>query len=489
MAKANVKDGTKTSRSKSKDPSIRKETDFWGEVTIPAGAYYGSRVARALVHFDIGEERMPRSIIRAFGILKKATTTINAELNLISKDKANLIIKATEDVISGDLDAHFPLTVWQSGAGAQTNMNVNEVIANRAIEISGGQIGTRTPIHPNDDVNKSQSSNDAFSTAMHIAAAEEVKRVLLPVLKKLRNTLEKKSNEFTNIVKVGRTHLVDAAPLSLGQEISAYVQQIDNDIDRLEHSILGLYELPIGGTAVGTGLNAPKDFGEKVSRQISKITKLPFVSANNKFESLASHDALVFSHGALKTLACTLLKLSNDIILLASGPRCGIGELKLPDNDLNSLIMPGKVNPIQCEALNMVCAQVLGNDTTISFAGASGQLQLNTFKPVIIYNYLQSTHLLAAACKLFEKYCLAGLKPNKDKISEYLNNSLIVAMALAPHIGYEATANAVQVANKHNISLKEAVTVKLKLLSEDEYERIANPANMVFRDFTTLRKR
>ncbi|HPU23512.1 MAG TPA: class II fumarate hydratase, partial [Candidatus Kapabacteria bacterium] len=378
--------------------ATRIEKDTMGEIEVPNEFYYGAQSARSLIHFAIGTEKMPRPIIRAMGILKKAAALVNSDLGILPKEKAELIVKAADEVIEGKLDAHFPLSIWQTGSGTQTNMNTNEVISNRAIEIAGGELGSKKPIHPNDDVNKSQSSNDTFPTAMHIAAAEEIVRRLIPAVTKLRDTLAKKSEEFKDIIKVGRTHLQDAVPLTLGQEFSAYVHQLNKALERIDKVLPDLYELAIGGTAVGTGLNAHPEFAERTARKISELTGLPFVSAPNKFEALAAHDALVFAHGAMKTLAASLMKIANDIRWLASGPRCGIGEISIPENEPGSSIMPGKVNPTQSEAMTMVCVQVFGNDTAINFGGASGNFELNVFKPVIIYNFLQSVRLLSDTC-------------------------------------------------------------------------------------------
>ncbi len=456
----------------------RIEKDTMGEIEVPADVYYGAQSARSLIHFAIGNERMPRELIRAMGILKKAAAIVNAELGKLPEDKCNLITRATDDVIEGRLDAHFPLSVWQTGSGTQSNMNTNEVIANRAIEFAGGVLGSKDPVHPNDDVNKSQSSNDTFPTAMHIAAAEELNNKLLPALAILRVALQQKSEEFKDVIKVGRTHLMDAVPLTLGQEFSAFVQQIDNSIDRINLVLPGLYQLALGGTAVGTGLNTHPEFAEKAAAKIAELTGLPFTSAPNKFEALASHDALVFAHGALKTLAAALMKIANDVRWLASGPRCGLGEISIPENEPGSSIMPGKVNPTQSEAMTMVAAQVMGNDATINLAGASGNFQLNVFKPVIIYNFLQSARLLTDTCTMFNMHCVSGIKPNKEKIQHYVENTLMLVTALNTHIGYDNAAKLAKHAHKNDTTLKKAA-IELEILSEEEFNEKVRPENML----------
>lgn len=456
----------------------RVEKDSMGEIEVPNDKYYGAQSARSLIHFDIGIEKMPRPVIRAMGILKKASALANAELGVLPKDKADLIVKAADEVIEGKLDAHFPLSIWQTGSGTQSNMNSNEVISNRAIEMAGGEMGSKKPIHPNDDVNKSQSSNDTFPTAMHIAAAEEINRLLIPAVTELRDTLKNKSVEFKDIIKVGRTHLMDAVPLSLGQEFSGYVHQLDKALQRINLVLPDLYELALGGTAVGTGLNAHKDFSVTVARYIAEISELPFVTAPNKFEALASHDALVFAHGSLKTLAASLMKIANDIRWLASGPRCGLGELFIPENEPGSSIMPGKVNPTQSEAMTMVATQVFGNDTTINIAGASGNFELNVFKPVLIYNFLQSVRLLADTCRMFNEHCALGIEPIKDKISFYLNNTLMLVTALNPHIGYDNSAKIAKHAHKTGGTLKDAA-IELGFLTSEEFDQKVRPENML----------
>ncbi|MCX7909652.1 MAG: class II fumarate hydratase [Ignavibacteria bacterium] len=456
----------------------RIERDSMGEIEVPANVYWGAQTQRSLIHFRIGEEKMPRPIIRAFGILKKACAIVNYELGLLAKEKMELIVRACDEVIEGKLDDQFPLSVWQTGSGTQTNMNVNEVISNRAIELAGGELGSKRPIHPNDDVNKSQSSNDTFPTAMHIAAAEVLNSQLLPSVANLRNTLKKKSEEFKDLIKIGRTHLMDAVPLTLGQEFSGYVQQLDNAIERIHLVLPGLYELAIGGTAVGTGLNTHPEFAERVSKKVSELTGLPFVSAPNKFEALASHDAIVFAHGALKTLAASLMKIANDIRWLASGPRCGLREITIPENEPGSSIMPGKVNPTQSEAMTMVCVQVFGNDVTINFAGASGNFELNVFKPVIIYNFLQSARLLTDTCIMFNEHCAIGIEPVKERLDFYVKNSLMLVTALNPYIGYDNAAKIAKYAYKNNTTLKQAA-VELGLLTEEKFDEIVRPEKML----------
>lgn len=456
----------------------RIETDTMGEVKVPSNKYYGAQTARSLMNFKIGGDRLPREMIRALGIVKKAAALTNKELGTLDSEKADLIIKAAEEVIEGKLDDHFPLVIWQTGSGTQSNMNANEVIANRAIEMAGGVLGSKKPIHPNDDVNKAQSSNDTFPTAMHIAAAEQINKRLIPMVRKLRDTLQKKSDEFSNVIKIGRTHLMDAVPLTLGQEFSGYVTQLNNDLKRIEMSLNGLYELALGGTAVGTGLNTHKDFAVTVAKHIANITGLPFVTAPNKFEALASHDALVFASGALKTLACSLMKIANDIRWMASGPRAGLFEISIPENEPGSSIMPGKVNPTQSEAMTMVCAQVIGNDVAINIGGMSGNFELNVFKPMIIFNFLNSVRLLSDACESFNDNCAVGIKPNLDNIKKYLDSSLMLVTSLNPVIGYDNAAKVAKKAFKENITLKEAA-LKLELLSEEKYDEIVKPEKMI----------
>ncbi len=456
----------------------RIETDSMGEIKVPTNKYYGAQTARSLMNFKIGGERFPREIIRALGILKKAAALTNKELGILPTEKADLIVKAADEVIEGKLDEHFPLVVWQTGSGTQTNMNANEVISNRAIELSGGQMGSKKPIHPNDDVNKAQSSNDTFPTAMHIAAVEEIHRRLIPMVTKLRDALAKKSEEFKSIIKIGRTHLMDATPLTLGQEFSGYVQQLTNGLERINSCIPHLYELALGGTAVGTGLNTHPDFSVKAAAKIAELTGKPFVSARNKFEALAAHDALVETSGVLKTLAASLMKIANDVRWLGSGPRSGIGELLLPENEPGSSIMPGKVNPTQSEAMTMVCAQVFGNDTTVTFAGASGNFELNVFKPVIIFNVLQSIKLLADACESFTDNCVVGIKANEINLKKNLENSLMLVTALNPHIGYDNAAKVAKKAHKENKTLKEAA-IELNLLTAEKFDEVVRPEKMI----------
>ncbi|GIV54391.1 MAG: fumarate hydratase class II [Candidatus Kapaibacterium sp.] len=459
-------------------PQTRLESDTMGTIEVPADKYYGAQTARSLIHFAIGTERMPRELIRAFGILKKAAALVNAELGLLTTAKRDLIVAAAEEVIAGTLDEHFPLSVWQTGSGTQTNMNVNEVIANRAIERAGGVMGSKAPIHPNDDVNKSQSSNDTFPTAMHIAAAEQLVKHLLPAVRQLQSTLEQKAHAFADIIKIGRTHLMDAVPLTLGQEFSGYVQQLAYGIERIEASLERLYDLAIGGTAVGTGLNTHPAFAERVAARIAELTGLPFRSAPNKFEALAAHDALVFAHGGLKTLACSLMKIANDIRWMASGPRCGLNEIFIPENEPGSSIMPGKVNPTQSEAMTMVCAQVLGNDVAINIGGASGNFELNVFKPMIIYNVLQSIRLLGDACRMFDEHCARGIEPNRERLQYYVQHSLMLVTALNPHVGYDNAARIAKHAYTNGLSLRQAA-IELGILDGETFDRIVRPEAML----------
>jgi fumarate hydratase class II len=457
--------------------TFRTEQDTMGQVEVPTDAYYGAQTTRWLRNFEIGAEKMPPELIVAFGILKKAAALVNRKLGLLPDEKANLIVQAAEEVIDGKLHAHFPLSVWQTGSGTGTNMNVNEVIANRAIELAGGVIGSKTPVHPNDDVNKSQSSNDTFPTAMHIAAAVALTAELIPAVSSLAAALKSKSQEFSHIVKIGRTHLMDAVPLTLGQEFSSYAEQINRSRQRIEQCLPRLYELALGGTAVGTGLNTHPEFAQRVARQIADLTGLPFVTAPNKFEALAAHDTLVETSAALKTLAVSLTKIANDVRWLSSGPRCGIGELAIPANEPGSSIMPGKVNPTQCEMLTMVAVQVMGNDTTITFSGASGNFELNVYKPVIIYNLLQSIRLLTDGCQSFADTCVTGLTPNKSVIQKHLQTSLMLVTALAPHIGYDKAAQIAKMAHQEGTTLRQAV-VSGGFLSADEFDRIVQPDKM-----------
>ena len=459
---------------------VRTESDSMGPIEVPADKYWGAQTQRSLHHFSIGgpTERMPAEVVRAFGILKKACALVNAELGKLPKDKADLIVRAADEVIDGKLDEHFPLYVWQTGSGTQSNMNANEVISNRAIEMAGGRLGSKTPIHPNDDVNMSQSSNDTFPAAMHIAAATAVVELLHPAVTDLRDALDAKAKDFDDIVKIGRTHLQDAVPLTLGQEFSGYVAQLDEDLRRLEQSLPGLYELAIGGTAVGTGLNAPAGFGEKAAAKIAELTGLPFTSAPNKFAALAAHDAMVFGHGAIKTLAASLMKIANDIRWLGSGPRSGLGELALPENEPGSSIMPGKVNPTQSEAMTMVCTQVFGNDVAITVAGSQGNFELNVFKPVMIRNFLHSVRILADVCLTFREFCVAGIKPNRERIAALVDQSLMLVTALTPKIGYDKAAEIAEKAHHEGTTLKEAA-LALGYLTETEYDDAVRPEKMV----------
>jgi len=457
---------------------FRIESDSMGEIKVPGDKYYGAQTARSLMNFKIGGNRFPRELIRALGILKKAAALVNKELGILPSGKADLIEKAADEVIDGKLDDHFPLVVWQTGSGTQTNMNANEVISNRAIEISGGVMGSKKPVHPNDDVNKAQSSNDTFPTAMHIAAVEEIHRRLIPMISKLRDALEKKSGEFNSIIKIGRTHLMDATPLTLEQEFSGYVQQLTNGLERINGTLPRLYELALGGTAVGTGLNTHPEFAVKSAKKISEITGKPFVTARNKFEALATHDAMIELHGVLKTLAASLMKIANDIRWLGSGPRCGLGEIHLPENEPGSSIMPGKVNPTQSEAMTMVCAQVFGNDVAVNFGGASGNFELNVFKPVIIFNVLNSIRLLSDACESFTDNCVVGIEANKININKHLENSLMLVTALNPHIGYDNAAKVAKKAHKENKTLKEAA-IELGLLTAEKFDEIVRPEKMI----------
>ena len=455
----------------------RKESDSMGDIRVPADRYYGAQTARSLTNFKIGGDRFPRELIRALGILKKAAAATNASLGVLDATKADLIMRAADEVIEGKLDDHFPLVVWQTGSGTQTNMNANEVIANRAIELAGGKLGSKNPIHPNDDVNRGQSSNDTFPTAMHIAAAEQLAHRLVPMVKRLRDTLKAKSEAFDDVVKIGRTHLMDAVPLTLGQEFSGYVQQLDNALDRIESAQDGLLELALGGTAVGTGLNTHPRFAERAAESIADITGLAFRSAPNKFEALAAHDAVVFASGALKTLAASLMKIANDVRWLASGPRCGIGEISIPANEPGSSIMPGKVNPTQSEAATMVCAQVMGNDVAINFGGAAGNFELNVFKPMMIFNLLNSTRLLADACESFDENCARGIEPNHAVIRQHLENSLMLVTALNPHIGYDNAARVAKKAFAEGSTLREAA-LALGVMTAEQFDEVVRPENM-----------
>jgi fumarate hydratase class II len=457
--------------------AMRTETDSMGAIEVPSDRYYGAQTARSLIHFPIGDDHMPEPLIRAIGILKEASARVNADLGKLSAEKAELIVTAAREVSEGKLDEHFPLSVWQTGSGTQSNMNANEVISNRAIELAGGVQGSKDPIHPNDDVNMSQSSNDTFPTAMHIAAVEELTHRLLPAIRHLRDALAAKSDAFADITKIGRTHLMDAVPLTLGQEFSGYVAQLDADLRRIEHSLGDLYELAAGGSAVGTGLNTHPEFGDRVAEAIAEITGLPFVSAPNKFAALAAHDAFVAASGALRTLAVSLIKVADDIRWLGSGPRSGLGELSLPENEPGSSIMPGKVNPTQSEAMIMVCIQVHGNDAAIAMAGGRGNLELNVAKPVIIHNFLHSVDLLTEASDAFTRFCVVGLEPNEERIRQHLNNSLMLVTALNPLIGYDNAAKVAKKAHLEGTTLREAA-VELGLLTGEQFDKAVRPESM-----------
>lgn len=458
--------------------ATRRETDSLGEVFVPVDKYYGAQTQRSLENFIIGHEKMPLQLIYALAIVKKAAAKVNCELGLLPKDKQEIITKVCDEIIAGKLNDHFGLVVWQTGSGTQTNMNVNEVISNRAIEILGGEMGSKKPIHPNDDVNKSQSSNDVFPTAMHIAAVLSIRDQLIPNLQLLHKGFKDKAKDFDKIIKVGRTHLMDATPLTLGQEFSGYAAQLEHGIEAIEKVMKPLSELALGGTAVGTGLNTHPSYAKKVAEAISEITKFPFVTARNKFEALACNDALVEVSGSLKRVACAFMKIANDIRWLASGPRCGLGEIFIPDNEPGSSIMPGKVNPTQSEAMTMVAVQVIGNDTAIGIAGSQGNFELNVFKPLMIYNLLQSITLLSDVAKNFHDKCLIGITPNHARIKEHLNNSLMLATALNPVIGYDKASKVVQKAFKENKTLKEAA-IEMGVLTEKEFDAAIDPSKMI----------
>src|SRR2546425_4073453 len=456
--------------------ATRPETDSMGAIEVPADKYWGAQTERSLLHFNIGDDKMPRSMIRALGLLKKAAAAVNYELGKLPPEKQDLIEQAAEEVIEGKLDEHFPLRIWQTGSGTQTNMNANEVISNRAIEIAGGQMGSKKPVHPNDDVNMSQSSNDTFPTAMYIAAAEELTK-LIPEVEKLYDAIQAKAEEFRDIVKIGRTHLQDATPLTVGQEMSGWANLIERDIERLKLVKPGLLELAIGGTAVGTGLNSHPEFGDRAAKKIAELTGLPFKSHPNKFAALSAHDEIIFASGALKTLAASLMKIANDIRWLASGPRCGLGELILPENEPGSSIMPGKVNPTQSEAMTMVAVQVFGNDAAITFSGSQGNFRLNVFQPVMIHNLLHSIRLVHDACHGFVEYCIAGMTLNREQIEHHLRDSLMLVTALNPHIGYDNSAKIAKNAHKKGISLRESA-IELGLLTGEEFDELVKPEEM-----------
>jgi len=455
----------------------RTETDTFGPIEVEADKYWGAQAQRSLKNFKIGEEKMPAPIVRALGIVKRAAAEANMELGQLKPELGETIVKAAQEVIEGKLNAHFPLAVWQTGSGTQSNMNANEVISNRAIEMLGGEMGSKKPVHPNDHVNMSQSSNDTFPTAMHIACAEEIEHRLIPALQKLRNALNDKAQAWKDIIKIGRTHTQDATPITLGQEFSGYAAQVENGITRIEQSMPMLMQLAQGGTAVGTGLNAPAGFAERVAEKIAAITQMTFTTAPNKFEALAAHDAMVFSHGAINTVAASLFKIANDIRFLGSGPRSGLGELMLPENEPGSSIMPGKVNPTQCEALTQVCAQVFGNHAAITFAGASGHFELNVFNPVMAYNFLQSVRLMADAAVSFTDNCVLGIEPRRDNIERGLNNSLMLVTALAPKYGYDRAAKIAKTAHKNGTTLREEA-LKDGIPAED-FDAIVRPEKMI----------
>jgi fumarate hydratase class II len=458
--------------------STRVETDSMGEVHVQSDRYWGAQTQRSLENFKIGGQRFAPSVVRAFGVVKKASAIANHKLGKLDKEKTDLITRAADEVIEGKLNDHFPLVVWQTGSGTQSNMNANEVISNRAIELAGGVMGSKKPIHPNDDVNKSQSSNDVFPTVMHVAAAMDIKSKLLPSLAALRKALEDKEKEFSSIIKIGRTHLMDATPLTLGQEFSGYAAQLAFCEARVSEALVPLYELALGGTAVGTGLNTHPKWSETVAAEIATITGQPFKTAPNKFAALAGHEAIVHASGALRTLAAACFKIANDVRLLGSGPRCGIGEIFLPSNEPGSSIMPGKVNPTQCEALTMVCVQVVGNDAAIGFAGSQGHFELNVFKPVLIHNLLESNVLLADAMNSFREHCVVGIEPNKEQITRHLNNSLMLVTALNQVIGYDAAAKVAKTAFEKNLTLKEAA-LQLKLITAEKFDEVVRPEKMI----------
>jgi fumarate hydratase, class II len=466
-------------------PNTRLERDTMGEIAVPQDRYWGAQTQRSLTYFAIGSDVMPREMIRALGLVKVAAAQVNQDLSLLSPELAAAIIQAAQEVVEGQWDDHFPLRVWQTGSGTQSNMNANEVIANRAIAVLGGVLGSQTPVHPNDHVNQSQSSNDVFPTAMHIAAAESIHHQLVPRVTKLRMALNEKASAYQDIVKIGRTHLMDAVPLTLGQEFSGYVYQLDQNLARLQSILPDLYELALGGTAVGTGLNTHPEFAERSAARLAALTQLPFVSAPNKFAALAAHDAVVMASGALKTLAASLLKIANDLRWLGSGPRCGLGELILPANEPGSSIMPGKVNPTQCEAMTMVCVQVMGNDAAIAFAGSQGNFELNVFKPVMMHNLLHSIGLLADACGSFTDHLVLGLEPNRPEIEALLQRSLMLVTALTPKIGYDTAAAVAKKAYAEAKTLRE-VCLELGYLTGEEFDQVVQPQDMTHPNLRTL---
>ena len=457
---------------------VRIETDSMGEIAVPAGHYWGAQTQRSLHHFAIGEDRMPPEVIRAFGILKKAAALVNHDLGKLPRDKMEVIVRAADEVIAGRLSGEFPLRIWQTGSGTQTNMNVNEVIANRAIELAGGQMGSKKPIHPNDDVNMSQSSNDTFPTAMYIAAATALHEQLLPAVGSLHDAIAVKAREFESIIKIGRTHLQDATPLTLGQEMGGWASLIERDVARIHLTLDGLYDLAIGGSAVGTGLNTHPQFAERASAKIAELTGLPFRSHPNKFAALSAHDELVFASASLETLAVSLMKIANDVRWLGSGPRCGLGELLLPENEPGSSIMPGKVNPTQCEAMTMVAVQVHGNHSAIAFAGSQGNFELNVFKPVMIYNFIHSARLLSDTCRMFVEFCVQGMDANRKRIQEYVESSLMLVTALNQHIGYDKAAKLAKTAHQKGLTLREA-NRELGFLTDAEFDKFLRPEKMI----------
>jgi fumarate hydratase class II len=470
---ANYKPGTLVDNGRS-----RVEFDSMGEVRVPSERLWGAQTQRSLIHFSIGNDRMPIEVYHAYGYVKKAAALVNERLGHLSKEKADLIVRSADEVIAGKLDDNFPLYVWQTGSGTQSNMNVNEVISNRSIQIVGGTIGSQEPVHPNDHVNMSQSSNDTFPTAMHIAAVKEIKEDLLPKVRSLQKELETKAKLWQKVVKIGRTHLEDAVPLTVGQEWSGYAMQVHNALERVEASLTGLYQLAAGGTAVGTGLNTPKEFGVEIAKEIAELTGYPFITAQNKFEAQGSLDAIVAAHASLRGLAVALMKIANDMRWLASGPRCGIAELNLPANEPGSSIMPGKVNPTQCEAIVMICIQVIGNDTAVAFAGSQGNFELNAMRPIIINNFLHSARILADGCEKFLVYSVEGTQVNEKKIAEYLQNSLMLVTALSPAIGYDNASKIAHTAQRDGSTLREAA-IKTQLIDQETFDRVVNPQNMV----------
>jgi fumarate hydratase class II len=467
---------TMAQQSPEQSPKTRTETDSMGPIEVAADRYWGAQTERSLHHFNIGDDRMPREMIRALGILKKAAALVNEELGKLPQDKAKLIVQACDEVIAGRLDAHFPLRVWQTGSGTQTNMNANEVISNRAIEIAGGVMGSKKPVHPNDDVNMSQSSNDTFPTAMYIAAAEQL-NTLIPRVQELHDAIAAKAKEFAGVVKIGRTHLQDATPLTVDQEMGGWASLVERDVERLKLAMPGLLDLAIGGTAVGTGLNSHPEFGERAAKKIGELTGLSFQSHSNKFAALSAHDELVYASGALKTLAASLMKIANDVRWLASGPRSGLGELVLPENEPGSSIMPGKVNPTQSEALTMVAVQVFGNDLATSFGGSQGNFELNVYKPVMIHNFLHSVRLLRDAIHSFVEFCISGIQINREQIDKHSKHSLMLVTALNPHIGYDKAAQVAKNAHKKNISLRQSA-VELGYLTGEEFDKLVIPEEM-----------